>query len=101
AGDARAASDAAGVRLCAPRQSLAGDEHVGNDGEVLETELGAGSTEPGHHFIEQQQNAVLVAERAYAWPVLVGRDDRATARTRDRLPAERPVAPWRLRFGDF
>ena len=70
-------------RCIAARQAFAGDQQVGFDVPVLMAEAFAGATEAGHHFIHDQQNAVLVAECPHTGPIVVRWDDRATARAGD------------------
>ena len=87
------AADADGAkRDIRARQSLRHDEDVRHDLPVIDGEPLAGPAEPGHHFVADQQDAVLVAQRAHAFEIAIGRHvnavgagDRFHEEARDRL----------------
>ena len=59
-------------------------QHVGHDAEIVRREVGAHAPEAGDDLVEDQQDAVLVADLAQPLQVALGRDQHA-GRARDRL----------------
>ena len=82
ADDHRAERDVTGV------DPLRDGDDVGDDVPVLAGEPAAGAAEAGHHLVEDQQDAVPVADLADRLQVAVGRRDDAV-RARHRLEDDR------------
>ena len=62
----------AGADRHAIAETLRGGHHVGQDRRVLVGEHLAGAAVAGLHFVQHQQPAVLVAQRAHAFEVTLG-----------------------------
>ena len=73
--DDLAARDHRAERHVARVDPLRDAEDVGHDVPVLAREPLAGAAEAGHHLVEDQQDAVAVADLAHALEVAVGRHD--------------------------
>ena len=63
---------------------LGGGDEIWRDAEIIGGKGRAETAEPGDHLIEDQQDAVLVAQRAQALQIALRRDQHA-GRTGDRL----------------
>ena len=75
-------------RLVAAAQPL-GDRHqVGGNALLLAGVQGAGATHTAHHFVEDQQDAVCVAQLAHATEVARRRSQAATGSAADGLGDE-------------
>jgi hypothetical protein len=73
-----------GDRVDTPGQALAGDQEVRRRVLLLVEPERAGAAEPGLHLVENEQDAVLVAQPPYAGEVARRRDGHAESR-RNRL----------------
>src|SRR6185312_1649587 len=71
----RARADKSRDRQHAAAQRLAEDQPVRADLLVLEDEPGAGAANPGLDLVDDEENVVLVAQRAYAGEPAFRRDD--------------------------
>src|SRR2546426_11969475 len=71
-------------RLRAVGEALGHGHDVGRDAEALRRERLARAAEAADHLVEYEQDAVLVADLAYALQVALGRHKTAR-RSRDRL----------------
>jgi len=75
-------------RRVAAREPLAADQDVRTHAPVVDGEAPARTPVARHHLVGDQQHAVLAADVGEAWPVVVGRLDRARGRADDRLRDE-------------
>ena len=76
-------------RLIAGAQTLGDRQHVGRDALLLARVARAGAAHAAHHFVEDQQHAVAVADFADALEVAGRRGNRAERRADDGLGDER------------
>ena len=76
-------------RLIARAETLRDRENIGRYAVFLAREQIAGAAHARHHFVEDQQHAVLVADRANLAEVLAHRRHRARRRADDRFRDER------------
>ena len=82
------AHDDAAHRHAAGGDALGEGDHVGNDAIAFGRERAAEPAEAGDDFVEDQQNAVLVADGAQPRQIALGRGDDA-GRARHRLDDDR------------
>ena len=75
-------------RLRAVGERLGHREHIGRHAEALRGEIRAGASEPRDHLIENEQDAVLVADVAQPLQIALGRHE-AAGGTRDGLDEAR------------
>ena len=71
------ASDGTAHGQVATGNALGNGHDVGGDAPVLAGEHLAGATEAGYHLIGDEQDAVLVADFAQHWPIVVRRHHRS------------------------
>ena len=76
-------------RRIASGKALSRDEDIRGDAPVFSSEARACSPEARHDLVENQQDAMLVAQLAYGGPVVVRRHDRAAGGADDRFGDER------------
>ena len=77
-------ANTAPIGIGAVGEALGAGDDVGHHAEILGGERGAEAAEAGDHFVEDEQDAVLVADRAQPLQIAPGRQQHA-GRARDRL----------------
>ena len=87
-------------RYVGTREALGHRDEIGHDVPVIHAEPPAGAAESRHDLVADQQDAVLVAQRAHALQVAVGRNEDAVGAA-DGLEDERRDVFRALELDDF